>query len=280
VTDAATPRTPGIRVLQTFVFWTYNLDPAIYPGHRLGGLLPGGGIIGSDVSEHLLRYNRFEAHRSWISWLFIGFVFHKHRFQQVCIVGCVWIFERSFSGCSLVRLLPKHASTTDPRVSEEGRHTFSLASLLYLASLSNCPSTLNAGTTPALLVRCTLTTGSFSIAIRRWMGKSRTPEEFVKFCDEIDRFSTLHDCKDVCRDEIRETPALDVFRAKILQDEAELSLRVWVPYCGQVEVFEGPEPSVVVELWNRPPVFVRIAVTIVIAIGEYLHEKIVPRTIR
>ena len=102
MTDAATPRTPGIRILQALVLWTNNLDPAIYPGYRFGGLLPYGGIIRSDVSKHLLRYNRFEAHRSWISWLFIGFIFYKHRFQQVCIVGCVWIFERSFGRRSLV----------------------------------------------------------------------------------------------------------------------------------------------------------------------------------
>ena len=102
MTDAATPWTPGIRILQAFIFWTNDFNPAIYPGHRVGGLLPGGGIIRSDVSEHLLRYDRFKAHRSWISRLFIGFIFHKHRFQQICIVGRVWIFERSFGGCSLV----------------------------------------------------------------------------------------------------------------------------------------------------------------------------------
>jgi len=172
VTDPATPRTPGVRILQAFVFWANYFDPTIYPGYRFGGLLTSGGIIRSNVSEHFLWDNRFKAHRSWISWLFIGFIFYKHIFQQICIVGCVWIFERSFGGCSLVRLLPKHASRTVPMVRDGDRRTFSLASLLYLASLSNWPSTLNAGTTPALLVRCTLTTGSFSIASHRRRGKT------------------------------------------------------------------------------------------------------------
>ena len=78
------------------------------------------------------------------------------------------------------------------------RQTFSLASLLCLASLSNCPSTLNAGRTPAFPVRWTLTTGSFSIASSKRLENTLTPEELVELCDETDRFPSLHDRKDIC----------------------------------------------------------------------------------
>lgn len=79
VADAATTtRTPGIRVVQGFVFWANDFHPTIYPGHGFTRLLSNGGVIGSDVSEHLLRYNRLETHRSWISWLLVGFILHKH----------------------------------------------------------------------------------------------------------------------------------------------------------------------------------------------------------
>jgi hypothetical protein len=93
----------------------------------------------------------------------VGFILHEHRSQQICIVSGILIFERSFGRRSLARLLSGHASVMGLRTGEAGVHTFSLASLFCLASLSNCPSILNAGTTPALLVRCTLTTELFGI---------------------------------------------------------------------------------------------------------------------
>jgi hypothetical protein len=102
VTDPTTPRTPGPRVLQALIFRTHDLDPTLYPRHGFGGLLPSGGVIGSNVSEHFLRYNRFETHRSWVSRLLVGFIFHKHGCQQICVMGGVWIFERSFGRRSLV----------------------------------------------------------------------------------------------------------------------------------------------------------------------------------
>jgi hypothetical protein len=45
-----------------------------------------------------------------------------------------------------------------------------------------------------------------------------TPKEFVELCDKIDGFTGLDDRKDIRRDEIGETPALDVFGTKILKD--------------------------------------------------------------
>ena len=48
---------------------------------------------------------------------------------------------------------------------------------------------------------------------------------------------------------------------------------------GQIEVFEGSKPGVVVEFGVSPSVIVRIAVTVVVAIGEYVCEKIVPRIV-
>jgi len=162
-TNTATTWTPGIRILQIFIFWTNDFHPALYPGRRFTRLLPAGGIIGSDVSEHLLWYDRFEAYRSWVSRLLVGLVFYKHRTQEVCIMGGISIFERSFGGFSLFRLLWKQARTMNVERNDGEIRTFSLASLLCLASLSNCPSTLNAGTTPALPVRWSLTTGSFNV---------------------------------------------------------------------------------------------------------------------
>ena len=103
VADAAATRTPGIRIVQTLVFWTNNLDPTLDPRHRLSSrLLPSRGIIGSDISEHLLWHDRFETHRPRPSWLLVRFIFYKHRPQQICIVGGVLVFERPFGRGSLV----------------------------------------------------------------------------------------------------------------------------------------------------------------------------------